>query len=173
MSKFLLSKPFNVVAFNLTWLGCVVGREQYWWAFAPVMAGYLALLVRCRIFRVSRFLMLFGLGVGIDSLLTVFGVFQFGPTIFFIPLWLVLLWAAFTTTLFLSLEIVGRSKWIAAICGALAFPFNYALGERLGAVSFATADNLTLAALSAIWAVVLPAMFWLAENKIRQTDELA
>ena len=173
MSKFLLSKPFDVVAFNLTWLGCVVGREQYWWAFAPVMAGYLALLVRCRIFRVSKFLMLFGLGVGIDSLLTVFGVFRFGPTIFFIPLWLVLLWAAFTTTLFLSLEIVGRSKWIAAICGALAFPFNYAVGERLGAVSFATTDNLTLAVLSAIWAVVLPAMFWLAENKIRQTDELA
>ena len=173
MSKFLLSKAFNVVAFNLTWLGCVVGREQYWWAFAPVVAGYLTLLVQRRIFRLSKFLMLFGLGVGIDSLLTVLGVFQFGPTIFFIPLWLVLLWAAFTTTLFLSLEIVGRSKWIAAICGALAFPFNYALGERLGAVSFATTDNLTLAALSAIWAVVLPAMFWLAENKIRQTDELA
>ena len=85
--------------------------------------------------------MLFGLGVSIDSLLTVLGVFQFGPTLFFIPLWLVLLWAAFTTTLFLSLEIVGRSKWIAAICGALAFPFNYAVGERLGAVSFGSSDT--------------------------------
>ena len=173
MSKYLLSKPVNVVVFNLTWLGCVVGREQYWWVFSPVVAGYLALLVRRRIFRVSKFLMLFGLGVGIDSLLTVLGVFQFGPTISFIPLWLVLLWAAFTTTLFLSLEIVGRNKWIAAICGALAFPFNYAVGERLGAVSFGMTDNLTLAALSMIWAIVLPAMFWLAENKIRQSDELA
>ena len=173
MSKFLLSKPVNVVVFNLTWLGCVVGHEQYWWVFAPVVAGYLALLVQRRIFRVSKFLMLFGLGVGIDSLLTVLGVFQFGPTIFFIPLWLVLLWAAFTTTLFLSLEIVGRSKWVATICGALAFPFNYAIGERLGAVSFGMTDNLTLAALSTIWAIVLPTMFWLAENKIGQTDELA
>ena len=173
MPKFLLSKPFNVVAFNLTWLGCVVGRESYWWAFAPAVAGYLTLLVQYQIFRVRKFLMLFGLGVSIDSLLTVLGVFQFGPTLFFIPLWLVLLWAAFTTTRFLSLEIGGRSKWIAAICGALAFPFNYAVGERLGAVSFATTDSLTLATLSAIWAVVLPAMFWLAENKIRQTDGLA
>ena len=173
MSNLLLSKHFNVVAFNLIWLGCVVGREQYWWAFAPVVLGYLALLVQRRIFRVGKFLMLFGLGVGIDSLLTVLGVFQFGPTIFFIPLWLVLLWAAFTTTLFLSLEIVGRNKWIAAICGALAFPFNYAVGESLGAVSFGMTDNLTLAALSTIWTIVLPAMFWLAENNIRQTDELA
>ena len=173
MSRLLLSKRFNVVAFNLIWLGCVVGREQYWWAFAPVLAGYLALLVLRRVFRVSRFLMLFGLGVGIDSLLTVLGVFQFGPTIFFIPLWLVLLWASFTTTLFLSLEIVGRYKWIAAICGALAFPFNYAVGERLGAVSFSMTDNLTLAALSTIWAIMLPAMFWLTENRIRQTDELS
>jgi len=173
VSKFLLSKPINVVVFNLTWLGCVVGHEQYWWAFAPVVIGYLALLVQRQIFRAGRFLMLFGLGVGIDSLLTVLGVFQFGPTIFFIPLWLVLLWAAFTTTLFLSLEIIGRNKWIAAICGALAFPFNYAVGERLGAVSFGITDNLTLAALSTIWTVLLPAMFWLAENNIRQTDELA
>ena len=173
MPKFLLSKPFNVVAFNLTWLGCVVGRESYWWAFAPVVAGYLTLLVQYRIFRIRQFLMLFGLGVSIDSLLTVLGVFQFGPTLFFIPLWLVLLWAAFTTTLFLSLEIVGRSKWIAAICGALAFPFNYAVGERLGAVSFGSSDTFALAALSAIWAIALPAMFWLAENGIRRTDELA
>ena len=108
MSRLLISKRFNVVAFNLIWLGCVVGREQYWWAFAPVVLGYLALLEQRRIFRAGKFLMLFGLGVGIDSLLTVLGVFQFGPTIFFIPLWLVLLWAAFTPTLFLSLEIVGR-----------------------------------------------------------------
>ena len=173
MSRLLLSKRFNLVAFNLIWLGCVIGREQYWWAFAPVVFGYLALLVQRRIFRAGKFLMLFGLGVGIDSLLTVLGVFQFGPTIFFIPPWLVLLWAAFTTTLFLSLEIVGRSKWIAAICGALAFPFNYAVGESLGAVSFGMTYNLTLAALSTIWTIVLPAMFWLAENNIRQTDELA
>ena len=173
MPKFLLSKPFNVVAFNLTWLGCVVGRESYWWALAPVVAGYITLLVQFRVLRLGKFLMLFGLGVGVDSLLTVLGVFQFGPIPFFIPLWLVLLWAAFTTTLFLSLEIVGRSKWIAAICGALAFPFNYAVGERLGAVSFGTSDALTLAALSAIWAIALPAMFWLTENKIRRTDELA
>ena len=173
MSRLLLSKRFNLVAFNLIWLGCVIGREQYWWAFAPVVFGYLALLVQRRILRLGKFLMLFGLGVGIDSLLTVLGVFQFGPTIFLIPLWLVLLWAAFTTTLFLSLEVVGRSKWFAAICGALAFPFNYAVGGRLGAVSFGMTDSLTLAALSTIWAIVLPTMFWLAEDKIRQTDELA
>ena len=173
MPKFLLSKPFNVVAFNLTWLGCVLWRESYWWTFAPVVAGYLTLLVRFRVFRVRKFLMLFGLGVGIDSLLSVLGVFQFGPSLFFIPLWLVLLWAAFTTTLFLSLEIVGRSKWVAAICGALAFPFNYAVGERLGAVCFGTSNTLTLTALSAIWTMALPAMFWLAENEVRQTDELA
>ena len=173
MSRILLSKRFNVVAFNLIWLGCVVGREQYWWAFAPVVFGYLALLVQRRIFRVGKFLMLFGLGVGIDSLLTVLGVFQFGPTIFFIPLWLVLLWAAFTTTLFLSLEIVGRNKLIAAICGALAFPFNYAVGERLGAVSFGMTDNLRSLRSLRFGHLCSPAMFWLAEDKIRQTDELA
>ncbi|MEC9190920.1 MAG: hypothetical protein VYC52_00115, partial [Pseudomonadota bacterium] len=63
MPKFLLSKHVNVVAFNLTWLGCVVGRESYWWALAPVVACYLTLLVQYRVFRVPKFLMLFGLGV--------------------------------------------------------------------------------------------------------------
>ena len=76
----------------------------------PVVACYLTLLVQYRIFRVRQFLMLFGLGVSIDSLLTVLGVFQFGPTLFFIPLWLVLLWAAFTTTLFLSLKSLAAAN---------------------------------------------------------------
>ena len=67
MSRLLLSKRFNLVAFKLIWLGCVIGREQYWWAFAPVVLGYLALLVQRRVFRVGKFLMLFGHCVGIDS----------------------------------------------------------------------------------------------------------
>ena len=40
-------------------------------------------------------------------------------------------------------------------------------------VSFGSSDTLALAALSAIWAIALPAMFWIAENGIRRTDELA
>ena len=169
----MLSKTFNLVAFNLTWLGCVVGREQFWWFFTPLVAGYLALLVRSQIFRISKFIMLFALGVSIDSLLTAVGLFQFEYASFFIPLWLVLLWAAFTTTLFLSLEIVGRNKGVAALCGALAFPFNYAVGERLGAVSFGVTDNLTLVTLSGIWAIALPGMFLIAEGEIRRTNESA
>ncbi len=171
MPKFLLSKPFNVVAFYLTWLTCVVGRDQYWWVLAPPLLGYLTLLVRAQIFRFGNFLLLFGIGVSIDCLLTLLGLFDFPSSVVIIPFWLVLLWAAFTTTLFLSLEIVGRNKWIAAICGALAFPFNYAVGERLGAVSFGTTGNLTLATLSGIWAITLPWMYRFAEKEIRQTDE--
>jgi len=171
MLHVLLSKPFNIIAFNLTWLACVVGRDDYLWLAAPAVLVYVILLVRHKVIELNKLLPLIAIGVGIDVLLTALGIFRFEAGQFdtgglLIPAWLMVLWVAFSTTLFLSLQMIGRYKMLAALCGALVIPFNYAIGERLGAVSFGDAYALALLSMSAIWIIALPLFYMIAEGKL-------
>jgi hypothetical protein len=63
---------------------------------------------------------------------------------------------------------IGRYKILAALCGALVIPFNYAIGERLGAVSFSGAYPLALLSMSAIWIVALPLFYMIADGKLER-----
>lgn len=173
MLRLLLSKPFNIIAFNLTWLACVVGRDDYLWLVAPGILLYVALLVRQKIIELNKLLPLIAIGISIDVLLTALGIFQFNTGQFdtgvlLIPVWLMLLWVAFSTTLFLSLQMIGRYKLLAALCGALVIPFNYAVGERLGAVSFGDAYFIALLSMSAVWIIALPLLYMIAEGKLEK-----
>lgn len=168
MLRVLLSKPFNIVAFNLTWLACVVGREDYLWLAAPAVLVYVTQLVRHRVIELSKLLPLIAIGISIDVLLTALGIFQFNTGGLLIPAWLMVLWVAFSTTLFLSLQMIGRYKMLAALCGALVIPFNYAIGERLGAVSFGDAYLVALLSMSAVWIIALPLLYMIAEGKLEK-----
>jgi hypothetical protein len=160
----ILSRPFNLLAFNLMWLGCVLGREQLLWLVAPLVIAYSALLIGSGRVNVYQLAIPALLGVSADTLLTVVGIFQFNNTILFIPLWLSVLWLAFATTLTQSLQWLGKHKLVAAAIGAVAVPFNYAVGERLGAVSFPGDYLFTMLVLGALWALLLPLLFTVAEN---------
>lgn len=162
----VLSKPFNLMAFNLMWLGCVLGRGNWLWLVAPVVFGYCALLVATGTVRVWQIGLPAAIGVVIDGALTGAGLFAFAGTPL-LPLWLIVLWLAFSTTLTQSLSVFGRQKWVAAACGAVAFPFNYGVGERLGAVSFHESWVVTAVALALIWTFMLPFLYWLIENERR------
>lgn len=166
MLRVLLSKPFNIIAFNLTWLACVVGRDDYIWLAAPTVLVYVILLIRHKVIELKKVLPLITIGIGIDALLTALGIFKFEAGGLLIPAWLMVLWVAFSTTLFMSLQIIGRYKLLAALCGALVIPFNYAIGERLGAVSFGDAYALALLSMSAIWIIALPLFYMIAEGKL-------
>mgnify|MGYP001163520115 FL=1 len=173
MLRVLLSKTFNIIAFNLTWLACVVGRDDYLWLAAPAVFVYVILLVRHQVIELKRLLPLIAIGISIDVLLTALGIFQFEASLFgagglLIPAWLMVLWVAFSTTLFLSLRMIGRYKILAALCGALVIPFNYAVGERLGAVSFGDAYPLALLSMSAIWIIALPLSCMIADGKLEK-----
>lgn len=165
---FVLTKPFNLVAFNLMWLGCVLGRADWLWLVAPGVLAYCALLILTGTVRAWQIAVPAAIGIAIDAALTGAGLFHFPETPLLLPLWLLVLWLAFATTLTQSLAVVGRHKWVAAACGAVAFPFNYGVGERLGAVSFHDTWLVTVIALACIWALLLPVMYWLVEKGGRQ-----
>lgn len=164
--QWFYSKTFNLLAFNLMWFGCVIGRDRLLWLTIPLVFGYAMLLIlggRVPWYKIGLPVLI---GIGIDGLLSASGYFSFGSALL-LPAWFILLWIAFSTTLSQSLEPLGRNKWLAALLGAIAVPMNYVLGERLGAVEFPYSYWQTVAAISVSWALMLPLFFAICDGSIR------
>ncbi|GAB3291875.1 DUF2878 domain-containing protein [Parahaliea aestuarii] len=146
---------FNALWFQLFWLCAVLGQDSLLAALAALLVVHL-LLVPSAAEELLALLPVALLGAGLDSALSLAGVFRFdsgGP----IPLWLFGLWFAFATTLSRSLDLLRRRPWLAALLGAPAAG-NYLAGERLGAVTFDFGIATTMLILVPLWMLLLPAM---------------
>ena len=64
----------------------------------------------------------------------------------------------------MSLSFIGRSRLLAAGLGGLALPFNYAIGERLGAVTFGDPYLTTVVVLALIWSISFPILFMVSNE---------
>ncbi len=165
VTKIVTSSPVNLALNNVFWAGCVVGRYDLLWIVAPAILCYAALLIYAGTVRFNQLILPILLGIAIDSVFTALGVFQFANHGAMLPLWMCALWIAFATTLPLSLRLLGRNAYLAALTGALGFPFSYYLGYKLGAVSFGIALPWVIALVALTWAFFLPIMFWWSDNK--------
>jgi len=148
---------FNALWFQATWGLCVLGRES----LLPVAMLSLALhffLVDDWLAEFRRLLPIATLGIAVDTLLTLAGVFVFDVSTV-VPLWLVVLWWVFAAALYRSFAKIGRSLWLAALLGGIGVPFNYFVGAGLGAVALPLGDTLTIAVLVGIWAILLPLLY--------------
>jgi hypothetical protein len=160
----LTSKAANLVIFNVIWASCVFGRYEFIVVSLPLTLAYVSFLIAMKAVGLQQIAAVAAIGIGVDCALTVGGLFQFPDSAFF-PLWLVVLWIGFSTTLPLSLNPIGRRKWLAALAGAIAGPFNYAVGERIGAVAFPQSLTATVAVLAAVWVLLLPLLFSCVADK--------
>jgi len=160
----LTSKAANLAIFNVIWASCVFGRYEFVIVSLPLTLAYVSFLVAMGTVRLQQIATVAAIGIGVDCALTLGGLFQFPDSAFF-PLWLVVLWIGFSTTLPLSLSPIGRRKWLAALAGAIAGPFNYAVGERIGAVAFPQSLTATIVAMAAVWVLLLPLLFSCVADK--------
>lgn len=161
MNTFIASKWLNIVLFNLFWIACVAGKNQLIWLVATFAFLYLFLLIYYKSITLKQLVLTGLLGITIDSILTAVGFFKFTSDNHLIPLWLIVLWFVFVTTLPLSLDFLSKYKLLTVLAGATGFPFSYAMGERLGAVTFGAGYLEALVFLSIIWAAGLPLLFYL------------
>ena len=148
---------FNAVWFQATWFCCVLGREPW----VPVALLSLALhfyLVSDRVLEFRRLLPVAMVGIGVDVMLTLIGVFDFDSATI-VPLWLIVLWWVFAAALYRSFAKIGQSMWLAAVLGGIAVPFNYMVGAGLGAVSLPLGEMLSGAVLVAILIGLLPLLY--------------
>ena len=169
--KIVTSKFLNIIVFNLLWVGLVLGRESLIHLTLPSLLIYLACLLRIGDLKVHQILLPAAIGITIDSSLTFFGIFIFPESNLIIPFWLIVLWVNFSTTLTLSLSFIGKNKLIAFGLGATALPFNYTVGERLGAVTFGDPYLFSLLVIALVWSVSFPILFIVShENFIKKLN---
>tara|TARA_B100001146_G_C16069088_1_gene385569 strand:- start:321 stop:725 length:405 start_codon:yes stop_codon:yes gene_type:complete len=125
LRRLLTSKPFNLIANNLAWIGCVIGREQTIWLIGPLVITYAAFLISTGTINLSQIAIPAMIGISVDSVLTLSGIYQFENTSLILPLWLIILWIAFSTTLTSSLSILWRHKIMVIAIGGTGMPINY------------------------------------------------
>jgi hypothetical protein len=161
---------FNALWFQAVWFCAVLGRDNLL-PFAFLLLALHVWLTRLDYRRELRQLLLVGgVGVAADALLSTMGIYQFAGGVL-VPLWLCCLWLAFAAALGRSLAWLAGRPALAALAGAVAFPLNYWAGQRLGAVEFGYALLPTLAVLAVTWGLLLPLMFrlgaWLAPAQVQ------
>ena len=171
MSQFkqiVTSKFLNIIVFNLLWVGLVLGRESLIHLTLPILLIYLACLLRIGDLKVHQILLPAAIGITIDSSLTFFGIFIFPDSSLIIPFWLIVLWINFSTTITLSLSFIGKSKLVAFGLGATALPFNYTVGERLGAVTFGEPYLFSIMVIVLVWSVSFPILFMVSHENFTE-----
>lgn len=156
----LTERPwFNALWFQTTWFCTVLGRD----ALLPVSLALIALhlwLVPRRARELGQLALLGGLGMLLDSALSLAGVFDF-PGGVILPAWLACLWLAFVTTPGRSLAFLASRPGLTAVLGALVVPLNYYAGSQLGAVSFGVPVWQALLIMALAWGMLLPALYWM------------
>jgi len=166
--QIVTSKFLNIIVFNLLWVGLVIGRDSLIHITLTILLIYLGCLLRFSDLKLHQILLPALIGITIDSSLTFFGIFIFPESNLIIPFWLIVLWINFSTTIPLSLSFIGKNKLVAFGLGATALPFNYAVGERLGAVTFGEPYLFSILVLVLVWSVSFPILFMVSHENFTE-----
>ncbi len=146
----------NIIGFNITWFGLVyVGN-----AFIPFALLFLCFHFIVEVKNTREFLYTLTvctIGILIDSLLQLFGIFSFQEPIH-LPFWLIVLWGCFATTLCHSLKFIGLSRWFQVAAGVIA-PLSYIAGYHFSAVQFGHSILFTYAILAVLWTLLFILFF--------------
>lgn len=151
----------QALLFQGVWLLCIFGGNQ-WLA--------VALLLLLAHFAVSpskiadcKVLLLALVGITIDGLLMLAGVFYFDQ----LPFWLAVLWLGFVLNFGHSLQFLRRLKPIGLMSvGAVSGCYVYLISCYLGAVSLPMGTVVSGLLIAAVWSLSLP-FYVLADKHIR------
>ena len=160
----------NIILFQVGWFACVLGGagDRPWLGAGIALAIVAWHVGRARRPRDEAILAVISAAIGAaaDSALVFAGwvVYASGTIVAgTAPVWLVVMWMLFATTLNVSLRWL-RGRTLAAIAlGAIGGPLAYWAGARLGAMEF-VAPVAATTALAAGWAALTPLLVWLARR---------
>ena len=156
---------FNAIWFQSTWFSAVFGQNDLLpLTIALVLLHFL--ITENVVSEIRHAFLIGGIGIGVDSVLSICGVFNFNNDVL-LPLWMCTLWIAFSTTITRSLSFLSYRPILAIILGALIVPLNYGVGERVGAVEFGLDTKHTFLTLSIIWAVLLPSLYRISSYMVK------
>ena len=152
----------NAVVYQCAWFACVLGAAAQRPAIGIAVAAAAVLWHLHGARAPRRELQLIGIavvaGALFESLLIASGWVRMAPSVLlgsFTPLWMVALWAAFATTLNVSLRTLRRRHLLCALLAAVGAPLAYAAAARLGAMQWERAPA-AIVLIAAGWALILP-----------------
>ncbi|MFW1677127.1 DUF2878 domain-containing protein [Pontibacter sp. JAM-7] len=152
----------NLIGFQLAWWLCVLlGNTAVLWVLVLLVLHiqfHPQPVLEIRIILLSA-----GCGIIVDSLLTLVGVFQFTDADWILPLWLVVLWLAFCTTLRQGLSWFQRHYWLASGLGGGSAALTYLGAARLGAVQLGLPEWQVFILLVLIWSALFPLLLWISQ----------
>ena len=174
MNRFLV----NLIAFQCCWLAAVLGAAAGMPWLGPLFAAaWLPLHIRATgasMALETKLILAAGtLGYVLDSVIVLVGGMSFpaqaqlgAPT----TLWMVTLWLGFAATLRHALGWIRGRYLLAALLGAIAGPFAYWSGSKLGALVL-TDSAPSLMMIGVEWLVAMPLLLLLLRRLER--DEYA
>jgi hypothetical protein len=158
----------NFVGFQVGWFACVLGAANH----MPVMGSLIAaVIVTYHLYRYSFalnecYLILAAVVVGFIWETIVIShdllIYPLSEAAIVAPVWLVMMWALFATTINVSMAWLKRRWILAVIMGAIFGPMAFIGGEKLGAVVFVD-SKMALLVLSLGWAILMPLILWIAD----------
>lgn len=160
---------FNIISFYLTWLVCVFGAvgklpEQYALFIGSVIViaqltpEILSRSKKLLLNRVKTIFIVTAIGVLVDSIPVIMGVVTFPKTTIYLgfyPVWLIILWVMFATSLWLSLKLIASRPLYAVIFGVVGGPLSYLAAQYYGAIEFPMGAGLALAINGIEWGVLM------------------
>jgi hypothetical protein len=155
----------NFVLFQVGWFACVLYPGLGAIGLVVVIVIFhLAFISQARMSELQFIGAGTVLGGLLDGLWFNTGILDNGVSGFQLtPIWILGLWASFTTTLSHSLSWISTKPWLPFICAPVAGPFAYWSASKMGAVDMPEL-TLSLAALALGWLVVFPLLLYIRKT---------
>lgn len=156
----------NLILFQTLWLVCVVGAA-YGWPWLGVAAVAVRVGLGWRELDAKLLLSAAVIGFVGEWLLVTLGAIDYAPRArtagTLVPAWMIALWVNFATTLHSSLAWLQGRYVAATMAGAIAAPFSYWAGRRLGAIVLNPEPVYWICGIGLLWAVATPVLVWISE----------
>lgn len=158
----------HFILFNLLWLGLVMYGNGAIILALPWLV-FFAWHTKLTKYEFCLATIVSFIGISIDNILTVLGVFRF-PNESLIPYWLIVLWLCFSCLLLRVPQQLKTTRWLQIILAMIFAPISYFVGFQLSAVRFGLDVIPTLLLLAVIWPLFIMLAFSL-ENYLLQTEK--
>ncbi len=161
----------DAIVFQIAWFACVAGGNAGALAALLVLLPLQAMWPGRRSAREWGLVVFFSaIGLAMDLLWQATGLLDFsGDLLGPIPFWLAMLWVFFGGTLLRSLAFLQQRLLLAALLGAVAGPFSYWVGMRLGAATSLNSALEVMLTMAPAWALLLPLLARLSRPRAQET----
>tara|TARA_B100001142_G_C14313881_1_gene647679 strand:- start:924 stop:1448 length:525 start_codon:yes stop_codon:yes gene_type:complete len=163
---------YNIVGFQLSWWGCVLGVKFHLAYLGPILMA-IFLISHLYLFVSSRseikLIILFGfVGTLLDTSMFYGGILHYNgsytTTTFIAPLWITSMWCGFSATINHSLSWLKNRYFYSILLGAISGPLSYLAGVKFGAIEFSALPIIAISVVALFYGLTIPFMYWVNER---------